>query len=159
MTDDDKARRAKIKKIIKSLKDRHLSNDQLLEEAAEWHVMATDLFLIATDRPPFNGEEPEAVVDAQGAIRGYIAERARAGNIERRKRDEVHQAMACVFDCWQQWRKVPELYKGRTAFARAMRKKYPVLKSEDSIKNATRKWEKKPHEVRDGIVERKERSN
>lgn len=158
MTNDEKARKTRLKRKIKELKDRHLSGDQLLKEAAEWYVNAIDMFLIATERPPFTGEEPDAA-NVQDAIRGYIAERGRAANLKRRKQDKAHQAMVKVFSSWTRWQRYPIQYPSQAEFARAMQREHPALQNIDSIKNAIYRWKKTPHEVRDGVVVKKEQSN
>ena len=47
-----------------------------------------------------------------------------------------------VRDCWDAWQKRPDSYKGKAAFARDMREKFPNLESQPVIEGWCRTWER-----------------
>jgi len=46
-----------------------------------------------------------------------------------------------VRDCWDEWKKQPDRYKGKAAFARDMLGKYESLKSQPVVERWCREWE------------------
>lgn len=47
-----------------------------------------------------------------------------------------------VRECWDEWQKQPDRYKGKAAFARDMREKFPNLESQPVIEGWCRGWER-----------------
>lgn len=56
--------------------------------------------------------------------------------------DPKQKDKALVKECWDEWQKQPNRYKGKAAFARDMREKYPSLDSQPVIEGWCRKWER-----------------
>jgi len=57
--------------------------------------------------------------------------------------DPKQAAKATVRECWIDWQKRPDIYKGKAAFAKAMLDKFPdVLESQPVIERWCRAWER-----------------
>lgn len=66
------------------------------------------------------------------AIQGAFAKLA----IDPKQKDKLQ-----VRDCWDEWKKHPDRYKGKAAFARDMLDKFESLKSQPVVERWCREWE------------------
>ncbi|MBI3376593.1 MAG: hypothetical protein HY017_33165 [Betaproteobacteria bacterium] len=71
------------------------------------------------------------------------SEQGRKNALARLKKDPRQQEKKLVFECWQEWRKKPDNYESKAAFARDMREKVEHLKSQKKIEDWCREWEAK----------------
>jgi hypothetical protein len=78
---------------------------------------------------------------AEGLIKNANSELARKRAMIRHKNDPKQADRNFVFDCWKKWRKKPEAYKGKAAFARDMLDKCENLESQKVIEDWCRRWE------------------
>ncbi len=69
---------------------------------------------------------------------------AKAGALERLKRDPKQQDKAFVYECWQAWQAKLESYPGQSAFARDMLTKCAHLVSTRTVEDWCREWGKAP---------------
>jgi len=60
--------------------------------------------------------------------------------IEKLKRDPRQNEKTFVYECWRDWQKKPNSYKGKAAFARDMLTKCEHLKSQKKIEDWCREW-------------------
>lgn len=76
---------------------------------------------------------------------GYreIREQRARGGLERARRDPRTAEKLLVKECWQSWRKYPDQYASKAAFARAMLDKCEHLTSQKQIEDWCRTWEKR----------------
>lgn len=70
------------------------------------------------------------------------SESARKRAMIRHEKDPKQADRNFVFNCWKEWRKKPESYKGKAAFARDMLDKCENLESQKVIEDWCRRWEK-----------------
>lgn len=68
--------------------------------------------------------------------------RARLKAIRMHATDPKQADKVLVRECWDDWQKQPDRYKGKAAFARDMLDKYENLKSQPVIEGWCRAWEK-----------------
>ncbi len=61
---------------------------------------------------------------------------------KRHNKDPKQADKAVVRECWDDWQKHPQHYKGKAAFARDMREKFPNLESQAVIERWCRTWER-----------------
>ena len=61
--------------------------------------------------------------------------------LKRHASDPKQQDKIMVRECWDAWQLKPESYKGKAAFARDMRDKFPSLESQPVIERWCREWE------------------
>lgn len=59
--------------------------------------------------------------------------------------DPKQKEKLLVRDCWDEWQKQPERYKGKAAFARDMLDKFESLKSQPVIERWCREWDSACH--------------
>lgn len=64
------------------------------------------------------------------------------GAIEKLKRDPKQAAKALVKECWVEWQRKPNNYKGKSAFAKDMLTKFEELDSQAVITRWCGQWEK-----------------
>lgn len=55
--------------------------------------------------------------------------------------DPKQKEKLLVRDCWDEWKKQPDRYKGKAAFARDMLNKFESLKSQPVVERWCREWE------------------
>lgn len=67
---------------------------------------------------------------------------ARLNARRRHEEDPKQKDKATVRECWDAWRLQPDRYKGKAAFARDMREKFPSLESQPVIERWCRLWER-----------------
>lgn len=71
----------------------------------------------------------------------YRSQQSRVGAQKRHAKDPKQADKALVRECWDDWQKQPDRYKGKAAFARDMRDKFPNLQSIPVIEGWCRVWE------------------
>jgi hypothetical protein len=98
----------------------------------EWHVHNDDIYKYIDDSSIYYLIEM-AVADAAST-------KARLNAIKRHSEDPKQQDKALVKECWEDWQKQPKRYKGKAAFARDMRDKFPNLESQAVIEKWCRDW-------------------
>ena len=67
---------------------------------------------------------------------------ARRGAKTKLKNDPKQAEKALVRECWDDWQKKPDSYKGKTAFAKDMLSKYETLENQNVIVRWCGVWEK-----------------
>ena len=67
---------------------------------------------------------------------------ARTGAQAKLAVDPKQRDKAVVRECWEAWQSQPDRYKGKAAFARDMREKFPNLESQPVIEVWCRAWER-----------------
>lgn len=67
--------------------------------------------------------------------------RGRFNSQKRLKNDPKQLEKFAVYECWQLWRKAPERYKSKAAFARDMLSKFESLESQRVIERWCLEWE------------------
>ena len=67
---------------------------------------------------------------------------AKTGALARLAADPKQKDKATVRECWDDWQKEPDRYKGKAAFARDMLDKFPNLESQPVIEGWCRTWER-----------------
>ena len=72
-------------------------------------------------------------------IRSAIGRKGAMGKLAA---DPKQKDKALVRECWDDWEKEPDRYKGKAAFARDMREKFPNLESQPVIEGWCRAWER-----------------
>lgn len=77
----------------------------------------------------------------EGLLKNANSESARKRAILRHEKDPKQADRNFVFDCWKDWRKKPEAYKSKAAFARDMLDKCENLESQKVIEDWCRRWE------------------
>ncbi len=73
---------------------------------------------------------------------GSIGAVALSGALSMLSNSPKQKDKSTVQECWNEWQKEPSRYKGKAAFARDMRDKFPSLDSSEVIARWCRKWEK-----------------
>jgi hypothetical protein len=68
--------------------------------------------------------------------------RARLKAIKMHAKDPKQADKVLVRECWDDWQKQPDRYKGKASFARDMRDKFPNLESQPVIEGWCRVWAK-----------------
>lgn len=82
----------------------------------------------------------------RGMAFGAIDKDSRFGKFAANARylnDPKQKDKAMVRECWDAWQQHPDNYKGKAAFARDMRDKFPNLESQPVIEGWCRAWERK----------------
>ena len=77
--------------------------------------------------------------EAMREIRSGIG---RTGATAKLAADPKQKDKSLVRGCWDDWQKKPDRYKGKAAFARDMRDKFPSLESQPVIEGWCRAWER-----------------
>ncbi|MEM8510923.1 hypothetical protein RCH14_000214 [Massilia sp. MP_M2] len=77
----------------------------------------------------------------EGLLKHANSETARKRANLRHEKDPKQADRHFVFNCWKEWRKKPETYKGKAAFARDMLDKCENLESQKVIEDWCRRWE------------------
>ncbi len=78
------------------------------------------------------------------AVKMALSENANKGASAKlaNDKDGKQKNKAVVRECWNAWQKEPGRYKGKAAFARDMREKFPTLESQPVIEGWCRIWER-----------------
>ena len=71
-----------------------------------------------------------------------IRRQARSGGLAKLANDPKQKAKAMVRECWDEWQKQPDRYKGKASFAHDMLDKFEDLKSQPVIEGWCRTWDK-----------------
>lgn len=71
-----------------------------------------------------------------------VTANARLGALAKLANDPKQRDKTIVRSCWDDWQKEPSRYKGKAAFARDMRDKFPNLESQPVIEGWCRAWER-----------------
>lgn len=69
------------------------------------------------------------------------SQKARIAAFARHANDPKQESKAMVRECWDAWKIEPSRYKGKAAFAKDMRDKFPNLESQPVIERWCRNWE------------------
>lgn len=80
--------------------------------------------------------------EGSAALQKFRSNMAREGAKAKLVNDPKQAAKAQVKECWLAWRKKPETYKGKSAFAKDMMEKYESLDSQVVITRWCSQWEK-----------------
>lgn len=84
----------------------------------------------------------------RSSIKSAVTQSCEANSVKL-KNDPKQKDKAVVRECWDEWQKMPfnpdgtKKYKGKAAFARDMRDKFPNLESQPVIEGWCRAWERK----------------
>jgi len=73
-----------------------------------------------------------------------LSSNARRANEVRLANDPKQAEKINVCECWDEWQKQPDRYKGKAAFARDMLNKYESLESHRVIERWCKEWESVP---------------
>ena len=88
-------------------------------------------------------ESNENITDEiEGAQRRFSEDRARLAVAKKLAKDPKQKDKVLVRECWDAWKNEPDRYKGKAAFARDMRDKFPNLESQPVIEGWCRTWER-----------------
>ena len=100
----------------------------------EWHVLQPDV---------------EKFIDADSiyhlleiAVSNAASTKARLNAIKMHAASPKQKDKLTVRECWEAWQQEPDRYKGKAAFARDMRDKFPTLESQPVIEGWCRTWER-----------------
>lgn len=99
----------------------------------EWHVLQADVAKYL--------DEDSIYYLLELAVADAASTRARLNAIKMHAKNPKQKDKAIVKECWDEWQKEPDRYKGKAAFARDMRDKFPSLKSQPVIEGWCRAWE------------------
>jgi hypothetical protein len=100
----------------------------------EWHILQKDIEKYITEDSIYHLLEL-AVSDAAST-------KARLSAIKMHATNPKQKEKAMVKECWCDWQKEPDRYKGKAAFARDMREKFLNLESQPVIEGWCRAWER-----------------
>jgi len=78
----------------------------------------------------------------QYSVSETLSKIAKIGGVAKNAIDPKQKDKYLVQECWDDWQKKPDRYKGKAAFARDMREKFPNLESQPVIERWCREWER-----------------
>jgi hypothetical protein len=84
----------------------------------------------------------EKPIDGE-AMREIRSRIGKSGAYAKLATDPKQKDKALARECWDEWRKQPDRYSGKAAFARDMRDKFTSLESQPVIERWCREWERK----------------
>ena len=98
------------------------------------HQLAEEVLIVGLSKGT-----PEQIEEA---VKKKLSEAGRHAAQAKLAADPKQKDKATVRECWDDWKKEPDRYKTKAAFARDMREKFPNLESQPVIEGWCRVWER-----------------